>query len=162
MYRWMQTNGKYLMAILGVMLMVAFTFPMYLFRDSRSDPVRGQMGKMDIHQSDLQRYRNEWDYLAHYAYVDQEVPSSEPGLPPERKMVPIVAELGQTAIQQIQQHPDMYPLLVEEARQMGVGVSKDRLETLLKYQVRTPDAEGKLIDPADSGDPNRVEYLQES
>lgn len=161
MYQWMQNNGKYLMAIVGVFLMIAYTFP-YLGRGgSGSDMVRGRMGKVDIHQSELTRYRNEWDYLNHYAYALQQIPSEE-GMQPEQNYAPITRTLGPTVSRQMQDHPEMFALLVEEANQMGVGVSNDQLQTILA-KIKTPDEAGtQLIDASAITDSDRQNDLRVS
>jgi hypothetical protein len=164
MIKWMQSNGKYLMAFFGVLLMLVYILPSATKYGNPhgNDSIRGYMGTLAVYQSDLQRYRSEWDYLNHFAFAQQEVPAEE-GMPAERTWAPIGRMLGPEAFEQFRQHPDMYALLIEEARQMGVGVSRDQLENLITSEVRTPDETGtKVIKPSESPDPERMDNLRAS
>lgn len=162
MYQWMQSNGKWLMVIFGILLMVVFILPMNMLGAGSRNPVRGKMGNIEIRESDLQRYQNEWKYLQHYAFTKQAVPSDDGTT--QTQWQPIGYILGDQTLAQFQRHPNMYALLVEEAKQMGVGVSKDQLNSWLENDIRTRDDSDptKLIKPSESTDEDRLPYLRQS
>ncbi|HEY1684052.1 MAG TPA: hypothetical protein VGG19_04770 [Tepidisphaeraceae bacterium] len=161
MLKWMSNNGKYLMAVFGVLLMMVYILPNATkYGGNSNDPVRGHMGKVAIHQTVLTQYSSEWKYLNTYAIVQEEVPNGPDGLP-EKTWVPIGYRLGPAAFQQVRQHPDMYALLVEEAQQMGAGVSEDQLNGFMQNELKTVDeGSNKVISPAESQDPDREANLR--
>lgn len=164
----MRNNGKGLMAVFGVMLMLVYILPGATKYGSGhgNDVVRGKMGKLAIYQSDLSRYTHEWEFLNRNVYTLQDTGPSQMGMPGEQQWEAIGQELGPTAVEQIRQHPDMYPLMVEEARQMGVGVSPDQINSLLqnrndKNSVRTPDGQGNLVSPSELADTDRQDMIRQ-
>lgn len=134
MYKLMQRNQKKLMAILGVGLMIVFILPSTFTGGGPTDPVVGYVGDEEIHARESQEARMELDLLSRcYTYLRQDQP------------IPLLARLSPTAPQELRDHPEMFYLLLHEARKMGVLVSKDQLGNTIQNEVISLDR----LDPKD-------------
>jgi len=157
MYRYVQKYSKKIMAVLSIVLMVIFVVQQATSSSGRSsaDGVIGHMGETDLLNSDLQRARNEWDLLAHNAFVPWTMPPRFPGMPPQTELVPVVYTLGgdisvgQAIVDQIRKNPELYLLLLKEAQQMGVQISVDSFESAMRNRVRARVSDTQAIPVAD-------------
>ncbi|MCC6425040.1 MAG: hypothetical protein IT447_16320 [Phycisphaerales bacterium] len=128
MYKLMQKNQKKLMAFLGVGLMIVFILPSTFTGGGPGDPVVGYIGDETIRARESQEGRMELDLLSRcYTYLRQDQP------------MPLLARLSPTAPQEFRDHPEMFFLMLREARKMGVQVSKDQLGNTLQNQVISLD-----------------------
>lgn len=154
MYHFIKKNQKKMLAVFGVGLMIVFILPPAM-SNYNSVSVVGTAGEEEISGNELAAAAEEWDFLQREVWAIQELPGGIPGLS-QNDVAPIVFMLGTEAIEQINQHPEMYLLLQKEARRMGVQVSDDRLETILVNQVRVPQLAG-----ADQPNQNRLAAFSE-
>lgn len=143
MYKLMQRNQKKLMAFLGVGLMIVFILPSTFTGGGPGDPVVGYIGDEQIRARESQEARMELDLLSRcYTYLRQDQP------------IPLLARLSPTAPQQLRDHPEMFVLLLREARKMGVQVSKDQLGNTIQNQVIS-------LDRLDPNDPRLVRAVND-
>jgi hypothetical protein len=70
------------------------------------------------------------------------------------QLIPLAQTLGPDAFNAIEQHREMYYLLQYEARQMGIQVSVDRLESLLQQRIYVLGADHKRVPYKDIRDPD--------
>ena len=116
-YRFLQTHGKKLMAVFSAFLMIAFALPSaYKYAGAGKNQVIGRIGNQKLSSTDLYQAKRSWDVLNNMPWGNN--PSGRQA-----------HRLGQDAFAQITQHPLMFLLLQQEARQMGVTVSSDQLQS---------------------------------
>src|SRR5437016_2357210 len=126
MYKFLQTHGKKIMAVSSAFLMIAFMLPSaYKYAGAGRNQVIGRVGNEKLSATDLYQAKRSWDVLNNMPW----------GKDPSGRQA---HRLGQDAFAQITQHPLMFLLLQKEARQMGVTVSNDQLQSEL---VNTPGFE---------------------
>ncbi len=130
MHVFIKKNQKKLMAIFAVVLMVAFLIPTVATRGQRSDRVSATVFESQpVYASELAQARGEWERLKSVQIFN----------PYQYGNIPIVYRLGQSAVEEINRHPELFCLLQVEARDLGITVTDDQVETLLKSdQVRLP------------------------
>lgn len=146
MYQHLKNYKKPILAFFGVFLMISFLLTGYVGTDHQGDPEVGTIAGEKVHLSALRSAANEWSFLTEGLF----------GLDPQSgQPIPLaVATLGRDTAVQIRQHPEMYFLLLDEARRAGTSVSRDAIETRLRnegiYVVQpngAPVEFNKLTDP---------------
>src|SRR2546430_16482279 len=73
MYKFFQKNQKKMLAIFGVLLMIVFILPtgMKTSMGNVSDPVVAKLGKSNVLRSEMQKAREEWNYLNSLTQFDR-------------------------------------------------------------------------------------------
>lgn len=148
MYYIIKKNQKKLMAIFAVLLMISFVATFSVGRagggGQRSNPVVGHMGKTPIYDSQVRDAREEWAWLSRYqfrsvigqpmklpAHLIADAITGGQGMAP--MMFQFQAEnIGDQAVETIDQHPEAFLLLKLEAIQDGLNVTPDEANSFLK------------------------------
>jgi hypothetical protein len=155
MNKFLRNNQKKLMAIFGVVLMIAFVVPTLPHVNQNVEKVVGYLGDQKITADDVQSAANEWDLLSRQVGV-----RSSSG---ESQWQPIIGMLGQEGATAIQQRPELYYLLQVEARRMGLVppyADTDQMLADPRVGIHMPD--GSIIPLADVPDPARRNNIRES
>ena len=127
MYKHIQNYKKLLLAVFGTLLMIAFLLPVGMGGGSQNDPEIGKIEGEGVRASSLRAGAMEWEFLTRNVIVASE------GQQQQRQPISMGAEaLGAYAEDQIQKNPEMYFLLLDEARRKGTAVSQDGVETRLR------------------------------
>jgi len=127
MYKHIQNYKKLLLAVFGTLLMIAFLLPVGMGGGSQNDPEIGKIDGEGVRASSLRAGAMEWEFLTRNVIVASE------GQQQQRQPISMGAEaLGAYAEDQIQKNPEMYFLLLDEARRKGTAVSQDGVETRLR------------------------------
>ncbi|HEX8523352.1 MAG TPA: hypothetical protein VF669_13945, partial [Tepidisphaeraceae bacterium] len=122
MKKFLQSYGKQILAVVSVLLMVAFFLPggMKQAGMGGGNTVVGYVGKEKFTATERHFGRAEWELLSR-----QRNPMS--GRPLAYDLL-----LGAVPMSQIEAHPDLFPLLIKEAQKMGVTVSRDEVEDVVR------------------------------
>ncbi len=132
MRKFLKEWGKQILAVLSIALMIAFVLPMGMKQaGAGSNTVVGYVGKEKIYGQEKLSARQSWELLE-----KQKIDRAGHSL--------AFALLGPSAVAQITLHPDLFPLLMKEAQQMGVVVNKDEVETVVSNALRGLDDEDRL------------------
>lgn len=133
MYHLLKNNQKKLLTIFAAALMVVFIIPPAVSHFSgRRDVIEGHIGTQEVTAQAIGNARNEWNLLK----GNIRIAIAYQGRP---QLVPLAQVLGIDAFEAIDQHRDMYYLLQYEAREMGIQVSVDRLQSLLQQRIYVLD-----------------------
>src|SRR5687768_972167 len=129
MYKFIQRNQKKMLAVFGVILMIAFVLPNTVGQSSSSDPVEGSLagdgGKIRL--SDKKRSDAEVDLLSRHNIFPLAV-----GLSPyEMYSRPEMADLIGRLRQQLEQSPELWEMLVREAEHAGIQPAAVQVEEVL-------------------------------
>ena len=120
MRKFLQDYGKQVLAVVSVLLMIAFFLPAGFKRMGSSDnPVIGKLGSDKLYSRDAYNGKQAFEMLQ-----KQRVDFMG------RSLADLM--LGPIAVSQISAHPDLFALLVKEAQRMGVTVSKDRVNEIIQ------------------------------
>src|SRR5437879_1875275 len=106
MRKFLQDNGKKVLAVASVALMIAFFLPSQFKNSSGGrNPVIGTIGKAKVY--DMERYyaKQEWDLLTHR-------------LTPGQRAAVADLLLGPIAVSNIREHPELFLFLLKEAQRM--------------------------------------------
>ena len=133
MYHLLKQHRRHLLAIATALLMVAFLLP--LRNTGGNDFVIGEVYGKSLHASEVQRTNYFWNLLRQKIYVQ-----SQMGL------MPVGYELGQYAVQQIEEKSELFALLVAEAHKQGAYVSDEMLREKHQSLIFAPDL--NMADPA--------------
>jgi hypothetical protein len=133
MRKFLKEYGKAILAVLSIGLMIAFVLPMGMKQAGAGggNKVVGYLGNQKLYSQDKMSARQSWELLEKQR-IDMQGHSLG------------FALLGPNAAAQITLHPDLFPLLIQEAQQMGVAVSKDEVETVVSNALRGMDDEDRL------------------
>lgn len=124
MYGWMQQNRKKMMAIFGVVLMIAFILPSTLTHSlGMRDPVRGYAGDEEVTHNQLAIAAEQWEMLTELARQQlMTFGNVEPAF--------MFMFQAPEIVEAYKEHPEAFLLLQREAQKMNVGYSSDALNTL--------------------------------
>jgi hypothetical protein len=146
MYRYFERNGKKILAVLGVFLMVAFIIPTG-FRNqggrTRGRAV-GTLGKTTVYSNQIQEAKDEWGMLtqsriyAGRSFAVSQMGVALAGLPGGQYNMP-------DRPGEIDRHPELFYLLSTEAEKQGVRVSDDLINTILQNELLTPGVNQALL-----------------
>ena len=129
MYKLIQRNQKKLLAVFGVLLMIVFIIPPAAkYGGSRVNPVVGHIGNTPIHGSDMQAAKDDWATV-------REIGIGRSG---QRRTLPSFFLPGEI-INAIDQHPELFLLLQQEAGQHGLTVSISTARNLISTVERDVD-----------------------
>lgn len=132
MYNLLKKHRRHLLAIATAFLMVAFLVP-YAGNSGGRDVVIGNADGEKVYLSQLQQAEQQWNRLSSQIYAPIATPY---GL----QMQPLAAQLPSQAISQMNEHPELYLLLLMEANRNGIYVSNERVDGLFQQvQVRGAD-----------------------
>ena len=134
MYKLLQRNQKKLLAVFGVLLMIVFIIPPAAkYGTSRSERVVGYIGKTPIHSTDMQYAKDAWAAVR------------EIGIGPagQRRSLPSFFMPGDI-INAIDQHPELFLLLRNEAEQHGLQISVSTAKNLISTVERDVDVNSDL------------------
>lgn len=135
MYQVLKKYRRRLMAFFAAGLMVAFLVPTMSGRgQTRGNTAAGTIDGKTVYVTDLVNSQYEWEALKRNLIIG----------PEGYGMRPLAALFGPAA-QQIEEHRDLYMLLQKEAAGMGMFVSRDRVDELLK-QVRVVGIDMRGLD----------------
>jgi hypothetical protein len=127
-------NSKKLMALFSAVLMILFFLPSLAGSGGRGNdgkqPIATVYGNENISALQSQAINEEWRLLTTRL---MEIPPQ--GSSDSTQEIPLANILGQPAIQQLQAKPDGFLLLVMQAHKLGIGVSNDQYQEVLKSQV---------------------------
>src|SRR5215212_9092691 len=120
MYRFLQRHGKKLMAVFSALLMVGWVFmPSQSRSGGGPNPTVGTIGDTEkLTARDVAEARMSWEVLKNTPIK---------GNPQQR----LAMALPQPALGEIETHPQLFVLLLKEAKQMGVTVGNDQLNDAL-------------------------------
>jgi hypothetical protein len=110
MIRYIRENQKKMMAIAGVILMIAFFIPSGSRQGGGSDRAIGTIGGTTVYAADVSTADEEWRML--------------------QNSQQIVMLLGYELPTEIEQHRLLFFLLLTEAKQMGIQPDTDRLKSI--------------------------------
>lgn len=137
MYKLIQRNSKKLLAVFAVGLMIVFILPTAFRRHGMENPVIGTMGEegdVELHAEQLRMAHDEFELLARYVSLPR----------PNQNVSILRGYFSPFALNQIDQHPEMYLLLQQEARRMGINPDIDQVETIMRNQVQLGPANRHL------------------
>jgi hypothetical protein len=109
--------------------------------------VEGRIGDHDVTSQTILNAGREWSLLKSNIFMVEMYGG-------RGQLVPVAHTLGADAFNAIDEHRDMYYLLQYEARQMGVQVSVDRLESLLQQRIYVLDPNRKPVPYSELRDPD--------
>jgi hypothetical protein len=157
---------KQLLAIFGVLLMVIFIIPssMKNGRSFERHPI-GHIGTEAVYNDDKLQAANDWQVLqrvfAQVPFLPQNRYSQELSLEPQP--APYAFELGLDLCREIEENPDLYFLMQNEARHRGIEVSMDQVGTVLANElfVSSPDSTAgfQKVSPETVGGEERYEQI---
>jgi hypothetical protein len=157
---------KQLLAVFGVLLMVIFIIPssMKSGRSFERRPI-GHIGTEAVYNDDKLQAANDWQSLqrvfAQVPFLPQNRYSQELSLEPQPAPYPF--ELGLDLCREIEENPDLYFLLQNEARRRGIQVSMDEVGTTLANElfVSSPDSSAgfQKASPETVGGEDRYEQI---
>lgn len=127
MYRFIQRNKKKLIAVFGVVLMVAFILPFGVGNFGQTDPATlpfGKMGDRTITRADVGRAGADLDVLFRAGFA----PLAQLGEPPQPFFMGGRPQ-GRAAAM-LRDKPETYALLQQEARAAGVAPAADEVNGL--------------------------------
>src|SRR5215212_5078847 len=117
MYKFIQRNQKKMLAIFGVILMVAFILPSGLSQTGFSDPVEGRTADgTKIRLSDKKRADADVDILSRHNLLPLVLNLA----PYEVYSRPEMARMAQQLAHELHQSPELWVMLVREAEQAGI------------------------------------------
>src|SRR5262245_10940435 len=112
MYDFFRRYNKQLMAIFGVVLMIAFLMPTFQQGQRMSDDrVIGTMGNAQVYQQQVHVAQEEWDFLSRYVVAHAQTTGPN-------QWQTILAGVPQSLRMSVSENPAAYYLLQQEARQM--------------------------------------------
>lgn len=126
MHDWLKQNQKKVMAILGAMLMVTFLITPGALNgrsQSRGMPI-GTIGKTVLYADDLRQAETEWSILR--ACV---------ALAPMQRGQSLAETLGKRVYDEMDDHRELYLLLIKEAEQHGIAIPKDDVGSFAKNDM---------------------------
>jgi hypothetical protein len=124
MYKFLQRNNKKMLAVFGVLLMIVFVLPSSNFLNpgpGGADLAYGYTAQRTLTRGEVAHGREEWELIK----------GQQMFMPEARQLVPYIYHLGPELAQEIDQHPDLYVLLQDEAKQLGFGVSDERISEVI-------------------------------
>ncbi len=130
MYKWMQENSKRIMVIFAVGLMIVFILPTTVMRTmGAGDPTVAYVNDQPVSARTLDFSRSKWQWLSsaaiRMAAIEQQFRGALGTTPPPFR---ILIDTG--LIERFDEDPDLFFMLVQEARQLGIGVNRDSVEAL--------------------------------
>jgi hypothetical protein len=142
MYKFFRDNQKKLLAIFGVVLMIAFVMPTTMKNPNGPDPqrVEGMIGLDKITLDQTRAAEDEWHYLAQRVMVHANMGGQQQWVPVTQALLPseVSAEM--------QANPNTYFLLQYEARKMGmVPQYQDAADFLVNDQVGIRTSNGAVV-----------------
>ena len=141
MYSFFRNNQKFVMIVM-VILMVAFIIPTFFGKQQGGGdfPV-GQIGKQKITRDEIGEAEKQWDYLAQGVLVQQRGQDGQP------QWVPLGAAALPFVYQQTRQTPELYYLLISEAKKLGFTPSLAQAKALLDSpNVGIRNSDGSVVD----------------
>src|SRR5437764_2079250 len=147
MTKFFRENNKKLLAIFGVVLMIAFVLPsgMKQFSGGQRQLVGYLNGGKKVYSTDIGRAKAQWGILEHSLLILPQrsgqpimtlVQALTNGGSPEMRML----------ANQVQAHPDIYFLLQQEAENMGIRVSLQQAEQYVKQGMAVRLSNGAAVD----------------
>src|SRR3954451_17670508 len=147
MTKFLRNNSKRLLAIFGVVLMIAFVLPagMKQFGAGQRQLV-GYIGNgTKVYNTDISRAKAEWDILEHYVMLSPQMTGGRP-----MSVLEAIASTSQemrTLAGQVQAHPETYFLLQQEAEKMGILVTVQQAEQFIRQQnLNVRLSNGAIVD----------------
>lgn len=124
MYKFIQRNQKKFLAVFAAGLMIVFILPNTGILTGGGgqggmDAANAVIGGRDVSYSEVAASREAWERLKNFKIS----PFHD---------APYVYHLGPQLVQQIENEPDLFFLLQEEARQAGIAVSPERIQTVME------------------------------
>ncbi|MGH7213820.1 MAG: hypothetical protein ACREIT_03545 [Tepidisphaeraceae bacterium] len=145
MYNWMKKNQKRMLAIFAAGLMIVFILPAGLTGRGGPDPVRATLGDgTKLRHSDIQLARAEWDALARTPIPRLGLPLSFLlASPQELQRAAMSMQFGGQVqkpyvLQQLDENPDLFLILSEEAKRMHVTIPPEDLDQAVAQLVQLP------------------------
>jgi hypothetical protein len=141
MYNVIKKNQKKLMAAFAVLLMISFvaTIGGRPGGSGRGDVVVAKLGKTPVYDSEVRQAKEEWSWLSRHGsqlplptlLLYREVLSTDPAARDFGAQMGAF-QLAHTISDNIEKHPEMFLLLVNEAESNGLTVSTDEANEFLR------------------------------
>lgn len=131
MYKWMQENRNRILAVFAVGLMIVFILPTTVMHTMGSgEPIVGYLGEEPVRAQAMDLSRSKWQWLSNAA---KQMAAREAmfGGAPVVAPPPFRLLLDQGLLGLFDDQPELFFLLVHEARQMGIGVNRDSIDALM-------------------------------
>lgn len=140
MYHILKKHKKRLLAFATAFLMVAFLLPTVGRQTGSGDTAVGKVYGKKVYVSERRQAEHEWQLLRSRIMVRQGY-----------QYLPLANLLTQSpvAVVQMEQHPELFMLLLEEAHKQGVVVQDDRVDELLR-EVQTRDVDMTSLDSVEA------------
>jgi len=140
MTNYIRTHSKKFLAVLGVILMVAFILPSqtkYGDQSGSKYPV-GHIGDRKVYNTDISRAKSQWEALERYIVISPEFTQNQ--------IVPLAEALRRNPAftmltSEMTTHPELFYLLQEEADRSGIVVLPSDMDQEFKrrrFAVRLP------------------------
>ena len=135
MTKFIRENSKKLLAIFGVVLMIAFVLPVGMKSGlgSHRQLVGYIAGDKKVYNTDISHAKSQWEILEHFVVLS---PQATPG-----HVMSLVEAIAmsrnndlRTLATQVQAHPETFFLLQQEALNMGIRVTPQQAEQFLRSQ----------------------------
>ncbi|CAN5517086.1 hypothetical protein BH09PLA1_BH09PLA1_13050 [soil metagenome] len=162
MQSFIRTHSKKFLAILGVVLMVAFILPSQrgFLGESGSGYLVGRLGDKKVYNTDIHRAKQQWDFIEQSIVV---LPQTAGG-----QMRTLANALsGHPAMSilaaQVQAHPELFYLLQQEADRSGIVVLPGDMDDQFKqrgFAVRLPN--GVITPLEDVTDPQYAAAIRDA
>src|SRR5690348_1981324 len=150
MTKFFRDNSKKLLAIFGVVLMIAFVLPVGMKQFSGANRYLvghiGGGGGAKVYNTDISHAKAQWDILGHFIVLSPQITGG--------RVISILQAMDMSGSQeirtlaaQVQAHPETYFLLQEEANGMGIRVTPQQAEQFVRAQnLNVQLSNGAIVD----------------
>jgi len=166
MLKYLQKNQKKVLAVLGVLLMIAFVAtlgPRVPGQGSRENPVVAHLGQSPVYESQMQAAKSEWSWLAEQGYagmfrqseslaarmLTMALVADDPFARQEFQVQFEAEQIADALVKDIEKHPELFFLLHQESIRNGLEASDDEAASFMVNQLRIPmesaRAQGGLV-----------------
>src|SRR5438477_6416948 len=136
MRNYIRNNSKKILAVLGVILMVAFIIPpaSKYGGNTTSRRLIGYVGDKKVYNTDVDRAKSQWDFLENAIMMSPERTRGQVMTLADavRQDQSIFGPSFRILSEQLNAHPELFYLLQVEADRMGIIVTNSQAETLFK------------------------------
>lgn len=127
MYKFIQRNQKKMLAVFSVGLMIVFILPSTMKQRQRHQEIAFHVGKEEVTYGEMRQAAQEWRQILQY-------------LPMQARQIGSITG-------DMERNPEYFVLLVKEAQQMGLRVSKTQVDENLTDTARFAQMLGRPIPP---------------
>lgn len=153
MTNFIRDNSKKLLAVLGVVLMIAFILPSQsqLFNDRANRYLVGTAGGSKVYNTDLARAKQQWDLLENMVVISPEAN--------QNRVEYVASALRRNPAfnilaEQVSNHPEAFYLLQQEAEKNGVIVQPSDMDEEFKRRRFAVRLQNGVVASLEDADPN--------